>query len=594
LLSRDDPEPEVHVTDRSPKHPAASPERLDASSLRNWSAPTERERQAMTADVTIDLGWGRLIFGQTFTDLQNLADVLCAETTGKRDIALYLRDPHVLLSLAPDRLFLDPSHTYRLWPDKYDHEVRETPGVQIVPLSDMRQARQLHRVYLERGMVTPGPEGLMEVNGGPAATYFVALDKAGRVQGGILGVDHVDAFRDPEQGASFWCLATARDCDVPGIGEGLVRYVIENFYRLGRHYVDLSVLHKNNEAIGLYEKIGFVRVPVFCVKHRNRINEPYFVRQPVGQGLNPYAQIIVDEAMRRGVHVKVDHAERGFFTLTFAGHSVACRESLSELTSAVAMSRCDDKRVTRDIFSKAGLRVPDQANAVGDEEDEAFLKRHGKIVVKPARGEQGNGVSVGIDKNPAMREAIELARRFCDEVLLEELVEGDDLRVIVISDETVAAAVRRPATIVGAKGRTIEQLIERYNRRRMAATGGESSVPMDDDTVACVRNGGYRMSDVLPEGERLRVRLTANVHTGGTIEDVTDELHPELAAASVRAAKALDIPVTGLDLMVKDHRQPEYALIEANERPGLANHEPQPTAQRFIDLLFPQTRHKPA
>jgi hypothetical protein len=28
-------------------------------------------------------------------------------------------------------------------------------------------------------------------------------------------------------------------------------------------------------------------------------------------------------------------------------------------------------------------------------------------------------------------------------------------------------------------------------------------------------------------------------------------------------------------------------FIEANERPGLANHEPQPTAQRFIDLLFP-------
>jgi len=584
------------VTDRSsPKHRAAPPERLDSASLRNWDQPTDRERQAMSANVTVDLGWGRLIFGQTYRELQDLVDVLCAEPTGQRDIALYLRDPHVLLSLAPDRLFLDPSHTFRLWPDKYDNQTREMPGVTVAPLKTQEQARQLHRVYLERGMVTPGPEGLMEVNSGPAATYFVAIDDDGRVQGGILGVDHLEAFHDPEQGASFWCLATARDCQVPGIGEGLVRFIIENFYRLGRSYVDLSVLHKNTGAIGLYEKIGFERVPVFCVKHRNRINEPYFVREPVGSGLNPYAHIIVDEAVRRGIHVQVLSAEHGYFRLTFAGHSVDCRESLSELTSAVAMSRCDDKRITQEILRKAGLRVPEQAIAVGDEEDEAFLKRHGTIVVKPARGEQGNGVCVGITKSKAMRKAIDNAKRFCDHVLLEELVEGEDLRVIVIAEEVVAAAVRRPATIVGdPKGRTIEQLIERYNRRRMAATGGESAVPLDDDTVECVNAAGYQMTDILPEGEKLRVRRTANVHTGGTIEDVTDELHPELAEACVRAAKALDIPVTGLDLMVKDHRQPGYAFIEANERPGLANHEPQPTAQKFIDLLFPQTKGKPA
>jgi len=85
------------------------------------------------------------------------------------------------------------------------------------------------------------------------------------------------------------------------------------------------------------------------------------------------------------------------------------------------------------------------------------------------------------------------------------------------------------------------------------------------------------------------VRRTANLHTGGTIHDVTDHLHPAITDASVRAAKALDIPVVGLDLIVSSPRRPDYVIIEANERPGLANHEPQPTAQRFIDLLFPQT-----
>jgi D-alanine-D-alanine ligase-like ATP-grasp enzyme len=94
---------------------------------------------------------------------------------------------------------------------------------------------------------------------------------------------------------------------------------------------------------------------------------------------------------------------------------------------------------------------------------------------------------------------------------------------------------------------------------------------------------------VLPAGETLLVRRTANLHTGGTIHDVTDAVHPDIVAACVKAARVIDIPVVGLDLMVPDVRGPAHWFIEANERPGLANHEPQPTAERFIDMLFPQT-----
>ena len=85
------------------------------------------------------------------------------------------------------------------------------------------------------------------------------------------------------------------------------------------------------------------------------------------------------------------------------------------------------------------------------------------------------------------------------------------------------------------------------------------------------------------------MRRTANLHTGGTIHDVTGEVHSRLVDAAVTAAKAINIPVVGIDFMVKSPRQPDYAFIEANERPGLANHEPQPTAERFVDLLFPRS-----
>src|SRR5690606_15979976 len=111
----------------------------------------------------------------------------------------------------------------------------------------------------------------------------------------------------------------------------------------------------------------------------------------------------------------------------------------------------------------------------------------------------------------------------------------------------------------------------------------------DDETKRMVRDAGYELDHVLPANEVLRVRKAANVHTGGTIHDVTDKLHPPLRDVCEQAARVLRIPVVGFDLIVDDVCKSTYVIIEANERPGLANHEPQPTAERFIDLLFPQT-----
>jgi D-alanine-D-alanine ligase-like ATP-grasp enzyme len=157
----------------------------------------------------------------------------------------------------------------------------------------------------------------------------------------------------------------------------------------------------------------------------------------------------------------------------------------------------------------------------------------------------------------------------------------------------VAAAVRKPAEVIGTGEATIRELIDRQSRRRAVATGGESTIPLDDHTAQTVADHCYGLDDVLPRGEVLQVRRTANLHTGGTIHDVTARVHPSLAEAAVRTAQTIGIPVVGVDLLVEDVEGPEHVVIEANERPGLANHEPQPVVERFVDLLFPQTRSRP-
>jgi GNAT-family acetyltransferase (TIGR03103 family) len=275
--------------------------------------------------------------------------------------------------------------------------------------------------------------------------------------------------------------------------------------------------------------------------------------------------------------------------LSYGGRRVRCRESLSDLTTAVSMTLCQDKSLTHRTLKAAGLCLPVQQLAGETDANRAFLEAHRHIVVKPLDGEQGHGVAVDLRTMEEVDAAIERAQGFDSRVLLESYHQGLDLRVVVIGFEVVAAAIRRPAEVVGDGSHTIGELIEAQSRRRSAATGGESKIPRDEETERTLHDAGYDYTSVLPANERLAVRRTANLHTGGCLEDVTAILHPVLADASIRAARALDIPVVGLDLMVPAADQPEYVFIEANERVGLANHEPQPTAERFVDLLFPHS-----
>jgi GNAT-family acetyltransferase (TIGR03103 family) len=565
-------------------------ERRGTPTLRNWDAPKRVKGKQLASEVAIDAGWGRLIFAHTFDDNQRLADAICDEQPGQRNIALYIKDPHVVLALKPHELFLDPSHTYRLWLHTYRASRVLPRGFRVRRAQGRADAEAIANLLASRNMVPPGPNFILSQITSKVLTHFVAEDEQGKIIGTVMGVDHSRAFNDVENGSSLWALAVDPQASPPGIGRALTASLADHFAARGRDYMDLSVMHDNDAVINLYEKMGFQRVPVFCIKKKNAINEPLYTgRAASDDDLNPYARIIVDEARRRGIAVDLVDPERGFFELALGARTIACRESLSDMTSAVAMSRCDDKRLSQRLLKMAGIEVPANQLAGDDEANQAFLEEHGEVVVKPVRGEQGKGISVGVSGADELRAAIRHARNFDDEVMLEEFVQGEDLRIIVIDDEVVAAAVRRPASITGNGTDTVKTLIAKQSRRRAAATDGESRIPVDAETERCLAKTGLTMASVLEKGRVVRVRDTANLHTGGTLHDVTDSLHAELANVALLAAKTLDIPVVGLDLIVEAPDKPLYRLIEANERPGLANHQPQPTAERFIDYLFPQT-----
>lgn len=572
-------------------HPHAISQRLQRG-----QPPSYERLQALCAEDgsplaatprPLQCGWGRLLMGHTWPSSQALATELLNEQPGDRDIALYVAAPQQVLAQAPQQLFLDPSDTLRLWFSDYRPAQRVFRGFRIRRAYTAYDWEAINQLYRKRRMLPVDPAKLTPRHqGGPV--YWLAEDEAdGSIIGSVMGLNHRTAFQDPERGSSLWCLAVDPRCTRPGVGEVLVRHLVEHFMSRGLAFLDLSVMHDNRLAKNLYGKLGFRTLSTFAVKCKNSINHKLFLGPAPTDDLNPYARIIVDEAYRRGIDVQVTDAEQGLFTLSHSGRRIRCRESLCDLTSSISVMLCQDKSLTHRTLAAAGVSLPAQQLAASADDNEDFLEQHGRVVVKPLDGEQGLGVAVDLRTLEEVQAAIENARQYDSHVLLESFHEGADLRIVVIGFEVVAAAIRRPAQVIGDGQHSVHELIEAQSRRRQAATGGESRIPLDRETERTVQAAGLEYSSILPKGQTLVVRKTANLHTGGHLEDVTDILHPTLRNAAIEAARALDIPVVGLDLLVPAADQPEYVFIEANERVGLANHEPRPTAERFIDLLFP-------
>jgi ribosomal protein S18 acetylase RimI-like enzyme len=218
----------------------------EAITLGLHDASPQHMVDVMADDVALEMGWGRLIFGQTFADPEKLAEVLRQEGPGRRDICIYAREPHVLVARAPAELFIDPSHTYRL---RFSDDATESlpSGFTIRTLQSPEDAHAMNRVYVRCGMV-PAPVDVIWDNHlqRDAVDYLVAVrDDDGTVVGTVTGVDHLRLFADPEDGSSLWTLAVDPASSLPGVGAALTHALAAIYRSRDRAYMDLSVAHDN-------------------------------------------------------------------------------------------------------------------------------------------------------------------------------------------------------------------------------------------------------------------------------------------------------------------------------------------------------------
>jgi cyanophycin synthetase len=249
-------------------------------------------------------------------------------------------------------------------------------------------------------------------------------------------------------------------------------------------------------------------------------------------------------------------------------------------TSAIAEAIAQDKQLTKSLLLAAGVPVPEGVSVETYEEAVEVMRRlNAPVVVKPRDGNQGKGVTTNVVTEDHLAIAVRAALEYSDDLLVERFVPGHDHRLLVVGDKLVAAARREPPHVIGDGVLTVRQLVDRVNADPRRGDGHATSltkIRFDEIAHARLRIQGYEADSVPPQGARVILRNNANLSTGGTATDVTDEVHPELARRAVEAAQMVGLDICGVDVVCESVDQPLEAqrggIVEVNAAPGLRMH----------------------
>ena len=319
--------------------------------------------------------------------------------------------------------------------------------------------------------------------------------------------------------------------------------------------------------------------------------------------LGPSTGSIVEEAAARGIPwIRLN--KYSLCQLGYGANQKRIQATVTSETSSIGVELACDKEDTKYLLEQAEVQTP-RGDIIRRESslEEACRYVGFPLVVKPVDGNHGRGITVNIknydDALIAFRSAKESSKSGA--IIIEKYIVGDDYRLLVINNKLVAAAVRTPAHVIGDGKSTIQQLIDEVNKDPRRGYGHENvltQITVNDLTLSIIKANGYTLDSVLKKDERLLLKDTANLSTGGTAEDVTDIVHPANVFMAERISKIIDLDICGIDVMTTDISKPLEetggAVLEVNAGPGFRMHLaptsglPRNVAAHVIDKLFPQ------
>ncbi|MBN8667293.1 MAG: cyanophycin synthetase [Chitinophagales bacterium] len=369
----------------------------------------------------------------------------------------------------------------------------------------------------------------------------------------------------------------------------------------GVYYVVFSYIE---EDAGVYAAKAAVRIAQSLVENAaydlgEDIQKLREIREDTRLG--PSTGCIVDEAAKRGIpYIRLN--KQSLVQLGYGVHQKRIRATIASTTSNIAVDIACDKEETKMLLEAAEIPVP-RGTVIRTEAglEEAIEKFGYPLVIKPIDGNHGKGNTTNITTREQAQRAFEAAKHYSRSVIVERFITGYDFRALVINYKFVCAALRTPASVVGDGEHNIEWLIEETNKDPRRGYGHEkvlTQITIDQFTQKMLDDAGYTLSTIPKKGERVLLKPTANLSTGGTSTDVTDEVHPANIFMFERIAKIIGLDICGIDIMTTDLRTPVTenggAILEVNAAPGFRMHIepaeglPRNVAEPVVDMLFPK------
>jgi cyanophycin synthetase len=362
------------------------------------------------------------------------------------------------------------------------------------------------------------------------------------------------------------------------------------------------------ERAGEYAAYAAVRVTEALIKgEKYKLSEDiarlHQIREDEYFGPSTYS--IVSEAVSRGIpYIRLNR--HSLIQLGYGVNQKRIQATMTCGTACFAVEIAGDKNATKELLDEAGIPVAKGTTVYDQEELKRAVERLGyPLVLKPLDGNHGKGATINITNWKDALRGFAAARKYSDVVMVERYIEGYDFRLLVINGKFVAAAKRTPAMVTGDGTSTIKQLVDRENKDPRRGVGHEKAltrITIDRHTQNILKAKGLTTQSVLPEGEVLYLKSTANISTGGTATDVTDLVDPYNILMAERIAGLVGLDICGIDVMTTDIAIPLNeaggAVLEVNAAPGFRMHIsptyglPRNVAEPVVDMLFPH--NKPA
>jgi cyanophycin synthetase len=316
--------------------------------------------------------------------------------------------------------------------------------------------------------------------------------------------------------------------------------------------------------------------------------------------LGPSTGSIVDEAIARDIPwIRLNKSS--LVQLGYGKNQVRFRATMTERTSSIAVDIAGNKDETKRLLGDAAIPVAKGVTVATIDDVYGAIKSVGfPLVFKPLDGNHGKGATINVKTEAEAVAAFHYAKTYSRRIIVERFITGHDFRVLVIDHKMVAAALRVPAHVVGDGTQSIQQLIDKENEDPRRGYGHENvltEITVDRDTLDLLEKKQYTLETIAPAGEIVFLKSTANLSTGGTSIDVTDQVHPQNVFNCERISRIVGLDICGIDIMAQNLTEPLTenggVVLEVNAAPGFRMHLapseglPRNVAAPVIDMLYP-------